>query len=391
VTVTRAGARSFGANNVTEWFDRAPSRQHTGSLKWAKYQGRDILPLWVADMDFQPPPQIVSALERWALDGVPGYCVATSGLRDVMVAALKERYAWEIDGDALVWLPGLVPALNVVTRISGELNSGAISNVPIYPPFLTAPGNAGRTLVRNPLAIEEGRYALDLSEIREACSAFMFCNPQNPTGRVFTRPELEQVAELCLERDLLLCSDEIHCDLLLDDVQHLPIASLSAEIADRTITLMAPSKTYNVPGLCCAFAVIPNRALRRKFVRSGRGLLAEVSAPGFVACEVAYRDCEEWRQALLAYLRVNRQLVVDAVSAMPGVRYLPGEATYLAWLDCRGAGMEYPHAFFERAGVGLSDGKDFGQPGFVRLNFGCRKALLEQALARMVAAMKEVG
>jgi len=376
---------------VTEWFDRAPSRQHTGSLKWAKYQGRDILPLWVADMDFQPPPQIVSALERWALDGVPGYCVATSGLRDVMVAALKERYAWEIDGDALVWLPGLVPALNVVTRISGELNSGAISNVPIYPPFLTAPGNAGRTLVRNPLAIEEGRYALDLSEIREACSAFMFCNPQNPTGRVFTRPELEQVAELCLERDLLLCSDEIHCDLLLDDVQHLPIASLSAEIADRTITLMAPSKTYNVPGLCCAFAVIPNRALRRKFVRSGRGLLAEVSAPGFVACEVAYRDCEEWRQALLAYLRVNRQLVVDAVSAMPGVRYLPGEATYLAWLDCRGAGMEYPHAFFERAGVGLSDGKDFGQPGFVRLNFGCRKALLEQALARMVAAMKEVG
>ncbi|HAR65600.1 MAG TPA: aspartate aminotransferase [Lentisphaeria bacterium] len=376
---------------MTEWFDRAPSRQHTGSLKWAKYQGRDILPLWVADMDFQPPPQIVSALERWALDGVPGYCVATSGLRDVMVAALKERYAWEIDGDALVWLPGLVPALNVVTRISGELNSGAISNVPIYPPFLTAPGNAGRTLVRNPLAIEEGRYALDLSEIREACSAFMFCNPQNPTGRVFTRPELEQVAELCLERDLLLCSDEIHCDLLLDDVQHLPIASLSAEIADRTITLMAPSKTYNVPGLCCAFAVIPNRALRRKFVRSGRGLLAEVSAPGFVACEVAYRDCEEWRQALLAYLRVNRQLVVDAVSAMPGVRYLPGEATYLAWLDCRGAGMEYPHAFFERAGVGLSDGKDFGQPGFVRLNFGCRKALLEQALARMVAAMKEVG
>lgn len=374
------------------WFDGAPDRRGTGSLKWQLYEGRDIIPLWVADMDFQPPPVIRQRLADWAVSGTAGYSVATRSLKACLVTAMEERYEWQIEPSWIVWLPGLVPALNIVTRISGSVGDGVISNTPIYPPFLTAPGNADRRLMDSPLRCADGDWTLDLGAIPmdKSIKTYLFCNPHNPTGRVFRREELEQVAAFCLAHDLVLCSDEIHCDLILDEGKcHLPIASLSTEMADRTITLMAPSKTYNVPGLVCSFAVIPKTSLRRQFVRSGRGLLAEVSTPGFIACEAAYSACEEWRQELLGYLRRNRDLVKEAVGQMPGVRYLPGEATYLAWLDCRHGDLEHPHAFFERAGVGLSDGRQFGAPGCVRLNFGCRRSLLTEGLARMVRAVAQ--
>jgi cystathionine beta-lyase len=219
---------------------------------------------------------------------------------------------------------------------------------------------------------------------------FMLCNPHNPVGRVFDEDELRWIGELAIERDLVICSDEIHCGLVLDaDKPHLPIAMLDEDIARRTITLMAPSKTWNIPALYCAMAIIPDPALRARFRRGMRGIVPEVNVLGFVAAEAAYRDGGPWRAALLDYLRANRDSVVKAVAAMPALEMVAPEATYLAWIDCRAAGLTDPMAFFEAAGVSLSDGRAFGLPGFVRLNFACPRATLDEALARMARALKK--
>ncbi len=219
----------------------------------------------------------------------------------------------------------------------------------------------------------------------------LLCSPHNPVGRVFDEAELRRLADFARRHDLLICSDEIHCGLVLDeDCRHRPIAALDADAAQRTITLMAPSKTWNVPALYCAFAVIPDAGLRRRYRHAMRGIVPHVNVLGMVAAEAAYRDGDPWRQALLAYLRGNRDRVMEAVAAMPGISLARPEATYLAWLDCRELIAEYNigdvAAFFEAAGVGLSDGRYFGAPGWLRLNFGCPRATLDEALARMATA-----
>lgn len=210
----------------------------------------------------------------------------------------------------------------------------------------------------------------------------------DPTGRVFTEGELGRLADLCRRHDLVLCSDEIHCDLVLEpNREHLPTAALDADVAARTITLMAPSKTFNLPGLNCAYAIIPDAALRRRFQRAMAGIVPYVNLFGYVGALAAYRDSGDWHDALLDYLRINRTLVAESVAAMPGLRSAPGEATYLTWIDARGAGLDDPAGFFERAGVGLSDGREFGAPGFVRLNFGCPRSVLQEGLERMRKAV----
>ena len=366
-------------------FDRIVDRQKSDSIKWQKYAGRDVLPLWVADMDFAAPPAVLEALHRRIEHGVLGYGNPTSSLVQAVAHHLAERYGWKIDADWLVWLPGLVPGLNLACRaIDGEV----MTNTPIYPPFLSAPRLAGKALATTTLTLENGTWRMDFAAMEAAVTPatrlFLFCHPHNPVGRAWRRDELQALADFCVRHDLTVCSDEIHCDLLLDEgLRHLPLACLNDDMARRTITLMAPSKTFNVPGLACAFAVIPDASLRHRFALAMRGIMPEVNILGLAAAEAAYRDGGDWHAALIEVLRRNRDRVEAAVAAMPGLSMTHVEATYLAWIDARNLGVDNPAAFFEAGGVGLSNGADFGLPGWVRLNFGCPLATLDEALARM--------
>jgi len=369
-------------------FDQVIDRRNGDSLKWNKYAGRDILPLWVADMDFAAPPPVIKALQQRVAEGCLGYPLPWQSLSDAVLGYLQREYAWSVEPEWLVWLPGLVTGINAACR---AVDGDVITATPIYPPFLSAPGLAGKKLATAPLRLEGDRWGWDFAALEPALTLetrlLLLCHPHNPVGRVWDAEELAKLAEFCTRHDLTICSDEIHCGLILEPgLSHTPFAALSPEIAERCITLMAPSKTYNIPGLGCSFAVIPNAALRRRFTGVMRGIVPDANVLGLVAAEAAYRDGEDWRLALIEVLRRNRDRVQSAVAAMPGLSMTPIEATYLAWIDARGLGVADPAAFFEAAGVGLSNGRDFGLPGWVRLNFGCPTTTLDSALERMSAA-----
>lgn len=373
---------------MTEIFDEIVDRSGTSSIKWDKYEGRDILPLWVADMDFRAPNPVVEALHRRIEHGIFGYTRAPDELVGVVVSMLEEDYGWRVDPDAVIWLPGLVTGLNLACRASGGKN--VITSTPIYPPFLSAPIHSGMTVSKAPMTLEDGRWHHDFAALEKAVlpdtRLFLLCNPHNPTGRIFEKNELSNIAQFCEKHDLLICSDEIHCGILLDrDKKHIPVATLSPEIENRTITLMAPSKTFNIPGLGCAFAVIPNPAVRQGVLNAMAGIVPHVNALGFEAALAAYRDCGNWHDRLIDYLAGNRDLVEKAIPEM-GLSTTHAEATYLAWIDA--TGIDHPSTFFENAGVGLSDGADFGAPGFVRLNFGCPRSVIGEALQRMRSALR---
>jgi cystathionine beta-lyase len=373
-------------------FDTPVDRSNTNSEKWDKYRGRDIIPLWVADMDFRSPPAVIAALHERIEHGVFGYTHPPQGLVDAVLAHLERDFDWQVRPEWLVWLPGLVCGLNVLSRMAGEVGDEVITFTPIYPPFMSAPTLSRRTTVTVPLQLVAGRWVADMEELERAITPrtrlLLLCSPHNPVGRAWTRQELQQFAEVAERHDLIIGSDDIHAGLILDEgTRHIPIATLSPETARRTVTLLAPSKTYNIAGLGCSFAVISDPALRKRFIKAAGRIVPHVNLLGYTAAEAAYRHGEGWRQALLVYLRGNRDLVAEAVGDMPGLATTHVEATYLAWIDCRDAGMENPGRFFEEAGVGLSDGADFGAPGFVRLNFGCSRTLLVEALQRMRRAL----
>ena len=364
-------------------------------MKWRRYADRDIIPLWVADMDFASPPAVLDALHERVSHGVFGYADPDPAAIDAVVDMLADVHGWTIEPDWITWTPGLVVAINLCCRMLNDGQPGVLTAVPIYPPFLTAPRFTGRESQTVELVDTGAGYEFDFAALEAAITdqtgIFMFSNPQNPTGRVHTRDELERLGDICLQHDLIICADEVHCDLILDeDRQHQPFAALSPELAARSITLMGPSKVYNLAGMMCAFAIIPDATLRRRFRRTASGIVTEINTFGYTACRVAYRECRAWQQDLLAYLRQNRDRVESCVAGLPGIRMNHVEATYLAWLDCREAGMKNPAAHFENAGVGLSDGTFFGAPGFLRLNFGCPRATLEKGLSRIVAAAKSI-
>lgn len=376
-------------------FDHAPERRGTDSQKWQKYAGRDVLPLWVADMDFVSAPPILDALRDRVDHGVFGYARPTAATVEAVTGALAQRYGWKVDPEWIVWLPGLVVGLNVTAQAFAGPGEEVLTLTPVYPPFMSAPRNSGRCPVGVPFTLAGGKWEIDWEALERAVTPrtrlFYLCNPHNPLARVWRRAELERLGEFCVRHNLVLCSDEIHCDLILDpSLPHVPSASLSPALAARTVTLMAPSKTYNVPGLGTSLAIIPDATLRARFNRAAAGVVAEVTCLGFTACEAAYRDCEPWRQQLLSYLRGNRDYLVDALPrALPGLKIeAPVEATYLLWMNVAGLGIPDPVAHFERHGVGLSDGAPFGaRPGtHLRLNFGCTRATLIEAVRRMQAA-----
>jgi cystathionine beta-lyase len=380
-------------------FEHVPQRLNTDSQKWQKYAGRDILPLWVADMDFKSSPAIVAALQHRVAEGIYGYARPVASTVDAFVSAMAEHYGWTIDPTWIVWLPGLVAGLNLTAQAYAEPGEEVLTLTPVYPPFISGPKNSGRISTQVPLRLVAHRWEIDWVALERAVTPstklFFLCNPHNPIGRVWRRPELERLGEFCIRHNLILCSDEIHCGLILDDLPHIPAAALGTAIAQRTITLMAPSKTYNVPGLGTSIAIIPDATLRAKFVRASAGIMAEVNALGFTACEAAYRDSEPWRQALLQTLRSNRDLILDFVAReLPGITIeAPIEATYLAWLNVAALNLADPIAHFEQHGVGLSEGSFFGEPRgtHVRLNFGCPSVTLREALQRMKRAVAAIA
>lgn len=379
-------------------FDETIERRGTDSAKW-HYYGEDVLPMWVADMDFRSPEPVLQALRERVDHGVFGYAMDAPELRQVLCDRMASRYQWEIEPSDIVFLPGLVTGLNLVSQAIGAPGDGVLVTTPVYPPFLSAPTNQGRELHQAELAVEvkgqQLHYTVDTDAFTAAIQPntrlFLLCNPHNPIGRAYQRAELLQMAEICLRREMIICADEIHSDLQLGDSRHIPIASLDPEIAARTITLIAPSKTYNLPGLGCSAAIIQNPELRQQVNQAAAGIVPHVNVLGYVAALAAYRDSEAWLQDMLAYLTENRDLVVNFLTEkLPVVRFTNPEATYLAWMDCRGLELEVaPQQFcLEQAKVALNGGEAFGRggEGFVRLNFGCPRPLLKQGLARLQAA-----
>ncbi|MCF3648926.1 PatB family C-S lyase [Synoicihabitans lomoniglobus] len=377
-------------------FSTPPQRFDTDSQKWQKYADRDILPMWVADMDFVSPPAVLEALHQRVDHGVFGYARPIKSTLDAIVTHHREHYGWDIDPSWIVWLPGMVCGLNLCALTYAAAEENYLTLTPVYPPFLTAGRNFGRRAVRSSWVLSDGQWIIDWDALEAAVTPstklFYLCNPHNPIARVWRREELVRLGEFCEKHDLLLISDEIHCDLILDEkIPHVPSATLSPELAARTITLMAPSKTYNIAGLGCTLAIISNEKLRHQFERTSRGLLPEVNNLAYAAGEAAYGRSEKWRQGLLTTLRTNAALIQRVIGGLPGVHLeAPQEATYLSWINVADLNLPDPVAHFEAHGIGLSDGSFFGAPPghYVRLNFGCPLMTLREGLRRFATGVQ---
>jgi cystathionine beta-lyase len=380
-------------------FDTVHDRKNSDSAKW-NYFPADALPMWVADMDFKSPPAILEALHARVEEGFFGYSMSDFSVRPTIAARMERLYGWKIEPDAVVALSGLVSGLNIASRAIGERGDGVLINTPVYGPFLTAPVNQERVLQRadQVRSVRDGviTYTVDFDALEAAVTEItrmiILCNPQNPTGAAYSREELEQFAAIAEKHDLIIVSDEIHCDLLLGDSKHIPIASLSPEIAQRTITLMAPSKTFNIPGLGASFAVIENEQLRKQFQNAMMGIVPHLNLLGATAMEAAYTRCDDWLTALRAYLTANRDFALEYIkSHMPAVRTTNPAATYLLWMDFGANDMEKPASdwLLEHAKVVVNGGTFFGEEGagFVRLNFGCPRATLAEGLDRIAESI----
>ncbi|WP_027349487.1 MalY/PatB family protein [Halotalea alkalilenta] len=375
-------------------------RRQYPSTKWQRFD-EDTLPMWVADMDFAVAPAIQQALSARVGHAVFGYANPSAALKEALCDWSRDHYDWQIDAAWQTWLPGVVPALHIASLSLTEPGDEVMTLTPIYPPFLQVGELTGRVTravpMRPPEESEGGRWEIDFDALERAVTPrtrlLLWCHPHNPTGRVFEQRELERLADFVERHDLIVCSDELHCDLILESGRrHRPLARAVPRLSARTITLWAASKTFNVAGLAVACAVIEDPRLRARFARGCIGLMPSHNVLGLVATEAAYRHGEPWRQALLAQLRENVSMLEAFVARWPGVGMSRPEATFLAWLDCRAAGLgESPQqVLLERGKVGLSDGADFGWPGFVRINLGTQPSRLQEGLSRLDSVLATV-
>ena len=378
-------------------FNRVIDRRNSECIKWNRFD-EDVLPLWVADTDFKCPEAVISALHQRVDHGIFGYGAPPKELNQTVVQRLKRLYDWDVEETEIGYVPGIVTGFNAAIRTFCEPGEAVIYQTPAYPPFIDAPNSARLRGVQNPLLQQQdGSYYIDFDRfeqqlISENVRAFILCNPQNPTGRVFAREELTHLAEICLRHKVLIISDEIHCDILYDGHKHIPIASLSPEVAANTITFMAPSKTFNIAGLHASVYIIQNPELMAKFHEFCSGLVGCPGVLALTAAHAAYAEGDEWLLEQNHYLQENRDFLDDALhSQLKGIHWNKPEATFLGWLDCSELGLEEPpYEFFLReARVGLNEGLTFGpQCGdFVRINFGTPRANLQEAFKRMQAAL----
>ncbi|MEN6480815.1 MAG: PatB family C-S lyase, partial [Anaerolineaceae bacterium] len=318
-----------------------------------------------------------------------------------VAARLQRRYSWKPELTQISYIPGVVTGVNLALRAICQPGEAVIVHTPAYPPFFSAPESANLKCIRNPLVMDaKGYYSIDFDRFEaqiheEQVKAFILCNPQNPTGRVFTREELLKLAEICLRNRVTIISDEIHCDILFDQHRHLPIASLSPEIADCTITFMAPSKTFNMAGLYASVAIISNPELAERMNRVKRGIISGPELLALTAARAAYQYGDAWLEELVVYLQANRDWLAEVLpEKLPGVKFCKPEGTFLAWLDWSrvGLGMNPQQFLLQEARVGLNDGLEYGTEGegFVRLNFGTQRAILAEAVERMSTALKNL-
>lgn len=381
-------------------FDEVVERCSTDAAKWSIYDA-ETLPLWVADMDFVSPEPVIRALQERVNHQIFGYSLPPQELAEIVCDRMHRLYRWSVAPEEILYVPGIVAGINIVARAVARPGEGMLVQTPVYPPFLTAPGNQGLDLQMAELSLvrqdQTVHYELDDEVFHEAITPetrlFVLCNPHNPIGRGYTEEELSRMGAICLKHNLTICSDEIHADLLLGDTSHIPMATLAPEIAKRCVTLIAPSKTYNIPGLKCGMAIIQDPALRRTVQAAMGGLDHTVNIFGFIGALAAYLEGDDWLRQVLAYLTANRDYLIQYMhDQLPGVATTFPQATYLAWLDCRNLDItSNPFDFFlTQAKVALNDGKTFGPggEGFVRLNFGCPRSTLTEALERMKTAVQ---
>jgi cystathionine beta-lyase len=374
-------------------FDIAIDRTESSSTKWQKF-GADVLPMWVADMDFAAPAFIFESLQDRLNHPILGYTDRPESLLNAFLDWLGFYYGWHIPRDWVVFVPGVVPGLNLACQISQP--GDVLMPTPVYHPFLDLASNAGRQEIRVPMirerildgAVTRSRWAMDFDAMSQAVTLqtrfLAISNPQNPTGRCYDSAELAQLATFVEAHDLLVLSDDIHGSIILKETaSHTPIAQAHPEILDRTVSLFAPTKAYNVPGLSCAVAVIPDETVRTQFLAARRGLQPGIGPLGFIVAEVAFRDRGSWLPELNAYLRQNLALINSTLGGR--VAYL--EATYLAWIDVADLGDIDMEQHFANFGLGISPGAQFGEPSHIRLNFGCPRSTLVEGLTRLKAAL----
>tara|TARA_Y100001970_G_scaffold62537_1_gene79930 strand:- start:12 stop:1160 length:1149 start_codon:yes stop_codon:yes gene_type:complete len=376
-------------------FDEIIPRKDTYSTKWLKFSDEDVLPMWIADMDFSCPSDITDEMTKRINQGIFGYTDTPPLLTETFVSKVYENTGWRIKNDWVVWIPGGVVGLNVACKT--VLAPGQIAMVPspIYAPFTEAPENMERGFVKNFLLDSDGRLEFSSETIKtiltEDTKLFFLCNPHNPGGTVFKKEEIEEISNICQERGIIVCSDEIHSDLILEEgLDHIPFASLNNYNQENSITIMGPCKTFNLAGFPIAAAIIPNKELREDFVRNTKGIVAHIDNIAFVAAEAAYSKAGLWHAELIQYLKSNRQLLLERINNIEGISLRGPEAGFLAWIDCRESGMKTPAKFFiEEAKVGVHDGAWFGDENYVRLNFGCPKSILDEALNRIEKAFSQ--
>jgi cystathionine beta-lyase len=393
---------------MTYNFDQIIERRDTDSIKWNQYPA-DVLPLWVADMDFLTPEPIRNALHEMLDRGVLGYEFLQSHTRQVVAARMERLYDWQVDPEWVVATTGVVSGFNIAARAICKPGDGVLIHTPVYNMFYMLYKNLDLIQQSAPIdlsvdgntlqpELDMERFAKAFHTNNAKTRMFLFCHPHNPLGRVFTREELQAMAEICLQHDAIIVSDEIHSELLLNGSKHIPTATLSPEIADKTITLIAASKTFNTAGLFCAFAIIPNPELRARFVQANDQITGHVASPGLVASEAAFSGkCDEWLDELRVYLQGNRDFVTEYLTEnFPEAKFTVPQATYLQWIDFSeyvnsGKIDKLPYDYFlERARVALSSGKVFGEgcENFVRLNFASPRKMVAEGLERMLLALK---
>jgi cysteine-S-conjugate beta-lyase len=383
-------------------FDEATNREGTNSVKWdlrKEIFGRgDVIPMWVADMDFPAPEFITEALKKRAGHEIFGYTFRGDEYFSSIIKWLERRQQWKIEREWIVFCPGVVPALNLATLAITEPGDEIIIQPPVYPPFFSAVTAHGRKIVHNTLINRKGRYLIDFQGLRSIITPktkmLIFSNPHNPVGRAWNMCELRQLTEICEENNIVLLSDEIHSDLVLPGVNHIPVATISAEAAANTITCIAPSKTFNVAGLSTASLIISDKTLREKITATLDSLhLGNGNIFGNEASVAAYSKGDQWLDELLIYLKGNIELVVDFLDErIPLIKPVKPEATYMIWLDCTALGMngkELADFFVNKAGVGMNEGSDFGPggEGYMRMNIACPEKRVTEALKRIESAI----
>lgn len=386
-------------------FNEVISRKNTRSVKWDMagkvFQSEDVLPMWVADMDFQAPKEVNEALIKRAEHGIYGYTVIDDDVKNAVVNWLSDRHQWTIQPEWLTFSPGVVSSLHMAIEAFTEPGDKILIQTPVYTPFYTVIKAHGREMVKNPLIEKDQYFTIDFDDFEEklktGVKAFILCSPHNPVGRVWKKEELEEIARLCLKYDVMIFSDEIHADLVFPGEKHTPIASLSDEVLENTITCMAPSKTFNLAGLEASYVIAADAEKRKKlknqFLKSGYNGLLNTMAN--TALEAAYTYGKPWLEELMQLLESHKNYVTEQLEAETNLKVTRSEGTYLLWLNCTGLGLsgkELKQFMIEKARVGLNAGLDYGDEGeqYMRMNIACPRATLEEGVNRIIDAVKNI-